>query len=127
MTARARGAAEKIGVVTDVGTHFRVDIGELAQRQNLADRDIAQFVTALGQGSEQGGRFTHAGRHDDCITVVNKAYRVGSAHPLLIVKGLHVHPLAPVVCILLMCEIRDYTYVPYWRVWHRSSARDCLS
>ncbi|MPN37565.1 hypothetical protein SDC9_185085 [bioreactor metagenome] len=95
LTARARCAAKEVGVVADVGAGFRVQVGELAQRQDLADGNVAKLVTTLGQRLQQGRRLADASGDDDGVTVVNQADGVGRGHAFLFVKRLQAHPLSP--------------------------------
>ena len=82
MPAGARRAAEEVGVVADVGARLGVDVGELAQRQDLTDRHVAQRMAAFRQGVQQRGRFAHGGGHDHGVAVADQADGVGRRHAL---------------------------------------------
>ena len=74
--------------MTHVGGGGRIEVGVLAHRQDLADLHIVEFETSLGQRGQQCRRFADPRGHDDEITILHAADRVGRGHPPLEIHGL---------------------------------------
>jgi len=66
----------------------RIDIAELAQRQDLPDGHSVKSLALLGEGCQEGWRFADTGGHADEVTVLHQTHRVCRAHPFALVDPL---------------------------------------
>ena len=106
--ARPRRPAKEEGKVTNMVYRLGIDIGVLAQRQNLPDRHAVKIPPLLGQRGQQCRRFADTRRNANEIAVLDQAHGLGCGHPLAIVNPL--------------VNIRHACILPSW--WKTAPALD---